>query len=761
MNLKYERKAPPKHPFAKATKIIWHPDEVKTYYDRPRNSLCMFRKTFELEQLPKEAVFSLFADTRYVAYINGEKIGRGPVRSDPRWQFYDKYDILPYLKEGKNVIAVEVLYYGYSSGHSIDRIPAFCGEAQLKFSGGKTEIISSDSSYKVCLSDALSRVAPRTNGCKGPIEVWDMEKLTEFYALDFDDTDWQDAKGRDVTLSPFWNLYERTIPYIKEKYTPARAIVGAGKGKTAKGFDNSTLHQQIKAEVDALSLNHVYSLGCEVELSPHDKSEFNYIMVDFDKVRAGYIDIEIDGYAGDIVDVVYAEELCEGKPLFDNISYRPMSRFVLKDGANHLKTKYNYEAFRYVLLIIRNHVKTANVSKVGITERFLDYENQTEFTTKDEKLQKIWDISVNTLKLCMQDGFLDSPSREQQQWMGDGRFQAQMNYYITGDSSIHEKLLLQMSESQDREGMTTSRYPDGNHNLPPIPSFCLQWICSFGDYYKFTGKTEIIKDLWNSIILGIRWFSGYENEDGLLENLPYWQYYDMSKDENGNNADFYRGGIITLPNLMYAEAMETVVFLAKLTDDTEAERFFANKLRKLKKNIYTKLWNKEKGAYSDCMVDGVLSECVSESANAMAIIMLHKKTDKRAIEIIKNVFDKETRHEIIYRVSPYFMAPYYKALHKVERDDIALSETYARYAEMLEIGATSTWEHWDLFTKRPEGVTIHSACHAWASAPILFVAESIAGLDIKGKTPTVAPMKDVEEFHAKFVTSKGEFEIEN
>ena len=100
---------------------------------------------------------------------------------------------------------------------------------------------------------------------------------------------------------------------------------------------------------------------------------------------------------------------------------------------------------------------------------------------------------------------------------------------------------------------------DENHNLPPIASFCLQWINSFGDYYDFTGKTECIETLWNHIISAMRWFSGFENKDGLLVNVPYWQYYDVSKDTDGKLADFFRGGIVSLLNMMYAEAMDTVV----------------------------------------------------------------------------------------------------------------------------------------------------------------------------------------------------------
>lgn len=756
MNVRYEREAPIKRDFVPQTKIIWHPDEVKTYYDRPKNSLCLFRKKFVIEKPLKNATVRVLADSRYNFYVNGVRAGRGPSRSDPRWKLYDILDITDLLHEGENLFSASVLYYGVGTGHSVDRIPAFFAETKLTYHDDSEQIVSTDNTWKAYISKMLDRTAPRVNGCKGPIEVWDLRESVDFTAMDFDDSEWENAKDRDAAMSPFWNLYPRQIPNLKETYIPARAVVGAGTGKAEKNITVPEMHLKIKRELDNLTPTTMYVLGVEGELSIVDKDEFNYVIIDFEKVLSGYISIECEGYAGDVVDLVFAEELIEGKPVFNNISYRPFTRFILNDGYNKLEGKFNYEAFRYVYVIVRNHIRKFNLKKAGIIERSYPMEKQSSFSCANTKLQKIWDISLHTLKLCMQDGFLDSPSREQQQWMGDGRFQAIMNYYISGDCRMHEKLLWQISQSQDAEGMTCSRYPDENHNLPPIPSFCLQWICSFGDYYDFTGKTTLIKMLWNSVISGMRWFSGFENADGLLENVPYWQYYDMSKDENGNNADFSRGGINGLINMMYKEAMDTVIRLAEVTGDNVTAKFFKAKRRKLSKNIKKQLWNKEKGAYCDCVVNGEMSGCVSEAVNAMAIIAVHEKGERRVKQIIKNVFDPATRMDGLFKVSPYFMLPYYRALKKAARNDIAISETEARYSKMVDFGATSTWEHWNL--TEISGF-MHSCCHAWAAAPIVMVAENLLGIENFGKSEKANPKTGIGDYSAQIVTLNGTYNV--
>lgn len=757
MNFRYERQVPNNVSFSINTKIIWHPKEVETYYDTPRNSHCLFRKDFYVENNVKQAKIHIFADTKYIFYINGIRIGRGPCRSDPRWKYFDTYDIDKYLVKGKNLFSVEVIHYGYGTGHSINRIPALFAECTITEENGETITVSTDKSWKAYLSDSLNKNAPRVNGCKGCIEVWDMRNVTDFTSISFDDSKWINSKERDVKYSPFWNLYPKPIANLEEFVVDSAVMTARGIGECCNNVEIEQMHKQLKSEIDTLETPYFSLPNRDNVFTPVNNTEFNYAVIDFKKVWAGYISLNICGNAGDIVDVIYSEELIDGKPAFNNITYRPFTRFILKDGENNLETKFNYEAFRYVYLFLRNHSGSIVLNNAEIITRIYPLSKESSFYCEDLELTKIWDICTHTLKLCMQDGFLDSPSREQQQWMGDGRFQAIMNYYYSGDCKMHEKLLLQIAQSQDCEGMTCSRYPDANHNLPPIASFCLQWICSFGDYYKFTQKTGVIASLWNSVIAAMRWFSGFEAADGLLFNVPYWQYFDVSKNKKGEQITYPEGSYNSLINLMYAEAMETVVKLSGILEDEDTKNYFEVKLQRLKQGIRSKFWNEEKGAYSDYSIDEP-SESISESTNAMALIVLHDKDDKRALKIIKNVFCPQNRNEDIFKVSPYFMVQYYRALNKMNRNDIALSETKLRYSNMLKKGATTTWEDWDLADADPNFP--YSACHAWAAAPIVFITENLLGIDIvSGKQKASSIITHLGKYKASIVTPNKIYEI--
>ena len=59
---------------------IWSSGE-----ESPRNAWRVFRRAFEIqaEEPIDQALFSITADSRYVVYVNGVRVGRGSVRSWP------------------------------------------------------------------------------------------------------------------------------------------------------------------------------------------------------------------------------------------------------------------------------------------------------------------------------------------------------------------------------------------------------------------------------------------------------------------------------------------------------------------------------------------------------------------------------------------------------------------------------------------------------------------------------------------------------
>ncbi len=85
--------------------------------DKENTAVC-FRRNFNVGKY-EDTIIKISADTRYVLYINGREIGRGPIRSTiDRW-FYDEYDISGDIIQGENLLAVRVWDYGCSTYQTI------------------------------------------------------------------------------------------------------------------------------------------------------------------------------------------------------------------------------------------------------------------------------------------------------------------------------------------------------------------------------------------------------------------------------------------------------------------------------------------------------------------------------------------------------------------------------------------------------------------------------------------------------------------
>lgn len=68
----------------------------------------------------------LTARTRYVACCNGREVGRGPIRSSKNRDYVDELDLTPYLRRGKNYLAVRVWSYGWSTYQTIGGPGGLC-----------------------------------------------------------------------------------------------------------------------------------------------------------------------------------------------------------------------------------------------------------------------------------------------------------------------------------------------------------------------------------------------------------------------------------------------------------------------------------------------------------------------------------------------------------------------------------------------------------------------------------------------------------
>jgi hypothetical protein len=110
---------------------IWVPeDQIQMSMSLPGTDMPsdqeahgLFRKTIHLGAVPERVPARITADSRYVLYVNGQEVFRGPIRSQPRRLHYDLFDLAPYLRPGANGFAVYVKYYGKPKSYWMPAAP--------------------------------------------------------------------------------------------------------------------------------------------------------------------------------------------------------------------------------------------------------------------------------------------------------------------------------------------------------------------------------------------------------------------------------------------------------------------------------------------------------------------------------------------------------------------------------------------------------------------------------------------------------------
>jgi hypothetical protein len=199
---------------------IWDSGE-----SHPRNSWVCFRKTFDLHAIPDEASLSVTADSRYVAFVNGERLGQGPARGWPDSPFVDTLPLKRPLRRGRNAVAILVHHLGASSMQYIEADAGLTAELALTVHGRTLRIVT-DESWKTRPHAGYSRASIRNYPQQGWSEIFDASAFDEAWtSADFDDSGWAPAR-RAPSDSPLWKrrLQPRDIPLLREEPVFAQRI---------------------------------------------------------------------------------------------------------------------------------------------------------------------------------------------------------------------------------------------------------------------------------------------------------------------------------------------------------------------------------------------------------------------------------------------------------------------------------------------------------------------------------------------------------
>jgi hypothetical protein len=684
------------------------------------NRFVYLRREFSLPGQPDAARIRASAGGRYILFVNGVRIGRGPARCHPQWQYVDPYEISAALRPGRNVVAALVHTYGrdtswYETPRGAQAIMFGCGgfylEARMPTPEGVV-IADSDGSWKFCRADAWESDTPF--GGIGFVERFDAGKEPLGWMLPgFDDSAWErahvqliafPAAGSDAV--PFPRLVERDIPALRSVETrPLRVKRGLDSAWENDGKDP------------------VCPLGENVP-----------IVLDFGRVLLGRLRLEVDAGHDSILEFFSGECLGEDGLVFQPSAlpgiFTPLVHSVrFRDGAQEF-IQFEAAGFRYLQLRAHGCTRPLVIRSMLVEESSYPSDAPGEFACSDGNLTDIWKAGSYTASVCRQDGMIDCPSREQRQWTGDTYIQSLLNYVTDGDTRLVRKMLLQSAQTQRPDGMimmaSASDLEADARTF--IPDYSLCWIMAAERYVLHTGDTSPLSELFPSIAKAIAWFLPFVDANGLLSDVPGWVFIDWS-----DRLD-KRGEVLAL-NAMFAGALDAAARIAGLAGAPEYGRGWKSLALSLRAAAADAFWDGPRGLYADARNTDGLSPIFSQQGNAAAIafgIAPAERWDRIFAAILDMDRLKLTRTwrwdkerpfnpgEDIVLAQPYFSHFLHQALAKAGRVSDIVGNIKRRWTPMLEEGNTF-WESWQL-------TEMTSHCHAFSATPTWDLSTHVLGV---------------------------------
>ena len=480
--------------FAQEWKAKWISMELP---DSDKSNVWLgFIKEIEVGAKPKQAKAKIAVDSKYWLYINGKLVvfegglKRGPNIHDT---YYDEVDIAPYLKSGKNLITIDLWYFGKQGfSHHDSGNPGLLFDLQ-----SENLIILSDSSWKV------NRITSYTTAEK-PFANFRLPESNLLFDARIDDKrsihiksesqGQQNAIELGTVGASRWNkLVKRPIPLWKDY----------GVKKIAKA--------DIIKIGDTLKCKLPYNMQFTPVISLKNANSGDKITLATDNYF----------YYNGNDDIIRAE-------------------YIAKNGKQYYESP-GWMNGHYLYIILP---KETEINYVGYRETGYDTEFAGEFNCSDDFFNKLWEKARRTLYITMRDNYMDCPDRERALWTGDAVLESEESYYALSKSShaLSRKWLTEVLDWQKEDGTLFSPIPSVIWNKE-LPGQVLATIGYYGvwTYYLHTADRSIIEmayprsqkylDLWefeaNGLVRvrqgGWTWGDWGENRDiRLLYNAWYY-----------------------------------------------------------------------------------------------------------------------------------------------------------------------------------------------------------------------------------------------
>ena len=714
---------------------IAHPTSSQLEY-----GVFLFRKSFHLNKVPKNFIVYVSADNRYKLYVNGQHITNGPARGDfLNWR-YESIDIAGYLKPGENIIASEVINYGY------DR-PLAQYTFQTAFilqteDSAYDELNTGRNGWKVKQNKAYQPLSVSVNMVNGFYAAGPCDSVIAkrypwgWNSIGFTDNEWETPKiafadkakqisgvGRGYIYGAGLHLVPRSIPLLEQKQERFSEIIRTNY----KGMSNNT-----------------FISGNTTVVTKNTKVSF---LLDQKYLTIGYPQLLVSKGNGSKIKITYAEALrdsagnkgnrniIEGKEVYGYYDV------IYPDGGDNRQFEPLWlRTFRYVKMDIETGNEELLINDYYNVFTAYPFIQKAEFQTDDPRLTQIWDVAWRTARLCASETYFDCPYYEQLQYIGDTRIQALISLYVTGDDRLMRNAIELFDQSRISDGLTLSRYPT---NYPQIiPTYSLMWVNMIHDYYIYRGDSLFISRFAQGIADVLSWFEKrIDPKTGMIGKLEWWNFSDYTPDFQMGIPDGVDDGNSAFVSLQYVYALQNAARIFEYL----GQSYFSDKYSKLAEIIKVAVLQ---NCYDNtsCLIAETPNKIRFSVHTSLFAILTNTIEEKDQPELMKRILANNK----IIQPTVYFKFYLFRCLQKTGMGDMYLDNLGVWY-NMLNQGLTTFAE---------TDVDPRSDCHAWSASPLFDFLHLVAGIQPASpgfKTVLITPnFGKLSTINAKFPHPKGD-----
>ncbi len=487
----------------------------------------------------------------------------------------------------------------------------------------------------------------------------------------------------------------------------------------------------------------------QISIPAHPEPRANpaprFVVLDFGRSIHARLNVVAHGTAGTIIAAGWDERLVGGHPLpapgilHKNV-WSHADAWVLDDQPRPLTT-LDTRTGRYLLLVIQGNAPVT-LTDLHAREETLVQQVVGQFASDDARLNRIWQVGVDTLIPNMTDAYAD-PWRERGQWWGDAYAAHHVNRVSVGDLTLWRRGLRQMADDPRPDGIMPPFAP--RHGEPTVLlDYSMLWLESLYRYWQLTGDTALVRELYPAAERQIQALRQFENPHGLLD-LPIGSQPIVAL----SAAPVLRAPHLDEPELARWALIDWSGFLSIIGESTPLNALYAANLRwmsemanatgrnglaytqrstAVQQAINARLWRAE-GGYAATRFEGTLFPPTPQAqAWALRYGVVPPARQAIATDVLLDEMTPFIRDDYGFRftvVEIYGFVWLLDALGQQGRSDAALDLIRTHYGGLLDQGATTWWETFGSLAVQDSALS-----HGWGGAPTWYLSRYVLGIQI-------------------------------